>query len=109
MSYVYIIAILVLLYAVMHFFTEMGHRQKLAVIAVLLLIVGGAVLYNRSVDRQQAHVRAVLLDFNQHRTIECGGVKVNDGNFTLSVGTQSFIAKEGTPHAGQIFDAAGCK
>lgn len=109
MSYVYVIAVIGLLYAVMHFFTEMSHREKLQVAGVLLLIVIGAVAYNRSVDRENEHVRDVLLKFNQHQTLECGGVEVSDKHFTLSVGTQSFIAREGTPHAGQIFDAAGCR
>lgn len=109
MSYIYVIAVIGLLYAVMHFFTEMNHRQKLQVAGALLLIILAAVAYNRSTDQTNEHVREVLLKFNQHQTLECGGVEVNDKAFTLSVGTQSFIANEGTPHAGQIFDAAGCR
>jgi len=109
MSYLYIVAVLGLLYAVLHFFTEMGHREKLAVTGMLLLIVGGAVAYNRSVNAQQDHVRAVILKFNQHQWLECNGIEVSDKAFTLSVGTQSFIAKEGTAHAGQIINAAGCR
>ncbi|MHC3994097.1 hypothetical protein ACXWTF_04665 [Thiomicrolovo sp. ZZH C-3] len=109
MSYVYIVAVIALLYAGMHFFTELSHRQKLSMAGVVLLIIMGAVAWNRSVDAQQEHVRAVILKFNQHQTLECRGVEVNDRTFTLSVGTQSFIANAGTPHAGQIFDAAGCR
>jgi len=109
MSYVYIVAVVALLYAVMHFITELSHRQKLAIAGLLLLIVGGAVAWNRSVDAQQEHVRDVILKFHQHQTLECNGVEVNDRTFTLSVGTQSFIANEGTPQAGRIFDAAGCR
>jgi len=109
MSYLYVVAVIGLLYAVMHIFTEMDHRQKLLVSGTLLLLTAGAVAYNRSVDRAQAHVRDVLLRFNQHQTVTCRGVEINDTAFTLSVGTQSFIAGEGTPHAGQIFDAAGCR
>ena len=109
MSYLYIVAVIALLYALMHFFTEMNHGQKLAVSALLLLVVGGAVTYNRSVDATQEHVRDVILKFNQHQSLDCGGVEVNDRTFTLSVGTQSFIANEGTPHAGQIFEASGCR
>ena len=109
MSYLYIVAVIALLYAVMHYFTEMTHRQKLQVAAMLLVIVGAAVAYNRSADQTQAHVRAVILKFNQHQVLECRGVKVDDKTFTLSVGTQSFIANEGTPNAGRIFDAAGCR
>lgn len=109
MSYLYIVAVIALLYGVMHFFTEMGHRQKLQVAGGLLLVVVAAVAWNSSVDREQEHVRSVILKFNQHQTLECAGVEVNDGNYTLSIGTQSFIAKEGSPHAGRIFDAAGCQ
>ena len=109
MSYLYVVAMIALLYGVMHFFTEMSHRQKLLVAGGLLLVVIAAVAWNRHVDREQAHVRSVILKFNQHQTLECAGVKVNDVNYTLSIGTQSFIAKEGSPHAGRIFYAAGCR
>lgn len=109
MSYFYIVAVLALLYGGMHFFTGMTHRQKLQVTGGLLIIVAAAIAYNRMTDRTQAHVREMLLRFNQHDSLECGGVRVNDANFTLSVGTQSFIAHEGTQHAGQIFDAADCR
>lgn len=109
MSYAYIVAVIVLLYGVMHFFTEMTHRQKLQVAGGLLLVIAGAVAWNRSVDAEQEHVRTVILKFNQHQTLSCGGVEVDDKTFTLSVGTQSFIANEGTPNAGRIFDAAGCQ
>ena len=109
MSYLYVAAVIALLYAGMHFFTEMTHRQKLAVAGTLLVIIAAAVAYNRSVDASQEHLRAVILKFNQHQTLDCGGVEVNDRTFTLSVGTHSFIANEGTQYAGQIFNAAGCR
>jgi len=109
MSYLYILAVIILLYGGMHFFTEMTHRQKLQVTIILLLIVVAAAAYNAVSDKEQSHVREMILRFNQHETLECGGVQVNDINFTLSVGTQSFIAREGTKHAGRIFDAAGCR
>jgi len=109
MSYLYIIAFAALLYGAMHFLTELSHGQKLMVAGALLLIIAAAVAWNRSADAQQEHVRAVILKFKQHQTLQCGGVEVNDTQFTLSVGTQSFLAKEGTPHAGRIFNAAGCQ
>jgi hypothetical protein len=109
MSYLYIAAVIALLYAGMHFFTEMSHRQKLLVTGGLLVLIAAAVAYNRSVDAQQEHVRDVILKFNQHQTLDCGGIEVDDRTFTLSVGTQSFIANDGTPYAGQIIYAAGCR
>lgn len=109
MSAVYLVVFIALLYAVMHFFTQMSHRQKLQVSAGLLLVVAAAAAWNGYTDRKQAHVRSVILKFNQHKRLECAGVEVDDRNYTLSIGTQSFIAKAGSPHAGQIFDAAGCQ
>jgi ADP-ribosylglycohydrolase len=109
MSYLYALAVIGLLYLAMHFFTELTHRQKLAVSGVLILIVAAAALYNRSVERRQAYVRQMILNFNQHFTLECRGVEVSDKEFTLSVGTQSFIGNEGTPHAGEIFAASECE
>lgn len=109
MSALYFVSVIALLYGVMHFFTEMSHRRKLQVAGGLLLVVAAAAAWNSRADREQEHVRSVILKFNQHKSLECAGVEVNDGNYTLSIGTQSFIAKEGSPHAGQIFDAARCR
>lgn len=109
MNYLYIVAVIGLLYLAMHYFTEMAQRQKLGVIALLLVIVAAAALYNRSVTRDQAYVRQMILNFNQHFTLECNGVEVSDKAFTLSVGTQSFIGNEGTEHAGEIYPAAECE
>ena len=109
MRYLYAVALIGALYAVMHFFTEMTHRQKLSVMAVLLALVAAAGLYNRHVDEQQAYVRQMLLNFNQHYTLDCGGVEVSDKTFTLSTGTLSFIGNKGTPHAGEIYPAAECE
>lgn len=109
MSYLYVLALIGVLYGVMHFFTEMTHRQKLTVTAVLIAFVAAAALYNSSVDRQQAYVRQMILNFNQHFTLQCRGVEVSDKEFTLSVGTQSFIGNEGTEHAGEIYPAAECE
>lgn len=109
MSYLYALTVIGLLYFVMHFFTELSHKQKLGVTGVLMLIVAAAALYNRSVAHDQAYVREMILNFNQHYTLECSGVEVSDREFTLSVGTQSFIGKEGTPHAGEIYSASACE
>ncbi|HHH72686.1 MAG TPA: hypothetical protein ENL04_02550 [Sulfuricurvum sp.] len=109
MSYLYALAVIGLLYLVMHFFTELTHKQKLGVTGVLILIVAAAALYNRSVANDQAYVRQMILNFNQHYTLECRGVEVSDKAFTLSVGTQSFIGNVGTPHAGEIYAASECE
>ncbi len=109
MRYLYAVALLGALYAVLHYFTELSQKQKFGIVGLVLYVVAGAAAYNAYRSANDDHVRETVLRFERHETLECGGVKVNDRNYTYSVGTQSFIANEGTPNAGGIYTAADCR
>jgi len=49
-----------------------------------------------------------IIKFNQNKTIVCDGIDVNTTNFSLSIGTYTFIGLKNTPNYGQMISASTC-
>lgn len=109
MSYFYGLVVVFLFFSALHYFTALTMVQKLGVTAGLLLLVGGAVAYDAYAEKQRAHIREVEVRYGLHETLQCNGMEVNDTNYSYSVGTQSFIGREGTANAGRIISAVQCR
>jgi len=107
----YILGLLIvgLFFTVMHFYTELNAKQKLTATIVVLLFVMGAIFYNTLQSAKADHIRAVMLHFNQGKNIKCDEIDVTKINFTLSIGTQTFIGKPESTHAGKMIQASGCE
>jgi energy-coupling factor transporter transmembrane protein EcfT len=93
----------------LHYFTELTRHQKTMVTAVVLIIVLGAVTFNAYSNAQRDKMLNVVLKFNQNKTVQCNGVDVNNSNYTISIGTYTFIGKENTPNYAQMISAASCE
>lgn len=109
MRYLLGIIVVLLFFGVMHFFTELNVKQKIYATTMVSLFVVGAIFYNFLQAQESAHVKSVMLQFNQGKNLRCQGVYVNKINYTLSVGTQVFIAKEEREYAGKIISASECE
>lgn len=109
MAYILAIVIVIAFFAALHYFTELDTRQKSVVTLVVLVIVGGAVYYNKLQDKQRAHALEMHRQFEQGKTIICEGVEVNTTNFEYSDGTQIFIGKENTPHYTRMINVLQCR
>jgi c-di-AMP phosphodiesterase-like protein len=109
MAYIYGLIIVGLFFTVMHFFTELDLKQKMGATVLILLFVMGALYYNALQDEKAEHVRDVMLRFNQGKSLQCDGLEVDKNNFSLSVGTQTFIAREQTPYSGKMVAASECE
>jgi hypothetical protein len=108
-AYLFGLIVIALLLVVLHYFTELNAGQKGGTVLALALLIGGAIAYNNYTNAQSAHVRDIELRYNQGETIVCDGVDVNASNFSYSVGTQTFIGKEGSGHYNRMFHANGCR
>lgn len=108
MIYLLGVACALLLFLVLHFFTELAKKQKLAISASLLLVITLAVLYNAFADSKNKRLMSTITKFNQHQTVVCAGIKINDKDYTLSVGTHTFIGKKDTPLYGKMVSASEC-
>ena len=109
MAYIAGIVIVGLLFLTLHYFTELTHKQKALVSALVLAVVLSAVAFNTYTNAKTKRMLSAVMKFNQHKDIECDGVIVNDTNFTLSIGTYTFIGKENTQNYAQMISASTCK
>jgi len=109
MAYFAGIFIVGLFFGVMHFFTELNAKQKMLSTLIALLVVLGAIFYNLTQSHKADHVREIMRHFNQGKKIQCGEITVTNSDFTLSIGTQTFIGKKEGEHAGKMLQASGCE
>lgn len=109
MAYIAGIVIVGLIFLVLHYFTELTHKQKAVVIGVALFFVLFALAFNTYADTQRDKMLDVVARFNQNSTVKCDALDVNNTNFTLSVGTYTFIGKEKTPFHGQMISVSKCE
>ena len=109
MAYLYGLIIVGLFFGVMHFFTELNLSQKLQASLLVVVIISGAIFYNHLQQERAAHLRQILLDFEQGKEVRCQGYSVNNKTFTLSIGTQTFIAKKESKNVGVMLAASECE
>ena len=109
MAYIAGLVVVGFFFLALHYFTELTKHQKTLVTAIVLAIVLSAIAYNAYSTAQREKMLDVVMKFNQHQTITCNGVEVNDENYTLSVGTYTFIGKENTPNYARMISASTCE
>ncbi len=109
MAYIVGLVVVGLFFLVLHYFTELTRKQKTFVTGVALLLVLFALAFNTYADTQRDKMLDVVARFNQNATVKCGALDVNNTNFTLSIGTYTFIGKEKTPFNGQMISASKCE
>lgn len=109
MAYLLWFGIVALVFALLHYLTELSGKQKGIISLALALCVAGAIAYNIQSDRDRAHVIAIELKYQQGQTLLCQGIELNRSTFTYSVGTQSFVGNRGTPYYQQIINARECQ
>ena len=109
MAYIAGLVIVGFFFLSLHYFTELTKSQKATVTAIVLAIVLGAIAFNAYSASQRDTMLNAVLKFKQSKTVSCNGIDVNNSNYTLSVGTYTFIGKENTPNYGQMISASSCE
>ncbi|WP_434636397.1 hypothetical protein MLC35_07335 [Sulfurimonas sp. NW7] len=109
MAYIYGLIIVTLLFAALHYFTELDNSQKLLIGAILLFIILGAITYNKYNQAQRDKMLKTIIKYKQGKTITCNGVDVNADIYSLSTGTYTFIGKKNTPHYAEMISADSCE
>lgn len=109
MGYIFGLIVTALFFAAMHYFTELDKKQKITISAVLFAIITSATAFNIYSAKEQEKMLNVVMRFEQHKDVECNGITVNDANFSLSVGTYTFIGKKGTPNYDQMISVSECE
>ena len=109
MAYLAGIVIVGFFFLALHYFTELTSQQKLIISSVILAIILSAIGYNTYTSSQRDKMMNIVIKFKQNKTIICNGIDVNNSNYTLSVGTYTFIGKENTPNYGQMISVSSCE
>ncbi len=109
MAYIAGLVVVGLFFLALHYFTEVTKHQKMIISGVILAIVFGAIAFNTYSSSQRDKMMNVVLKFNQSKTVKCNDIDVNNSDFTLSIGTYTFIGKENTPNYGQMVSASTCE
>nr|WP_321268385.1 hypothetical protein [uncultured Sulfurimonas sp.] len=109
MAYIAGLFIVGLFFLVLHYFTELNKHQKIIITIVVLSTVLGAIAFNTYSNAQRDKMLNVVMKFNQNKTVHCDGIDVNNTNYTISIGTYTFIGKENTPNYGQMISASTCE
>ena len=109
MTYIAGLIIIGLFFLALNYFTNLTHSEKVSVIIVVLSILSIAIMYNEYTKQENQKLLDVTKRFNQNRTIKCDTVDVNNTNYTLSIGTYTFIGKENSPFSGDMISASDCE
>jgi hypothetical protein len=109
MAYIFGIVIVALFFMLLHYFTELNAKQKTGITLMALAIVGSAWGFNAYNDSQREKVAQIERKYNQGKKVECNGVEVTKEGFSYSVGTQTFIGREGTEHYTRMISAYECQ
>jgi hypothetical protein len=108
-AYIAGLIIVALFFFALHSFTELTKGQKIIISSVTLGIIFGAIAFNAYSSSQREKMMDVVLKFNQNKTVKCDGLDVNNSNYTLSIGTYTFIGKKNTPNYAQMISVSECK
>ena len=109
MAYLAGLVIVGFFFLALHYFTELSKHQKGIITAVVLAIVLSAIAFNAYSSSQRDKMMNVVTKFNQNKTVKCNGTDVNNSNYSLSIGTYTFIGKENTPNYAQMISASECE
>ncbi len=109
MAYLAGLVIVGFFFLVLHHFTELTKNEKIVVSIIVLSLVSSAIAYNAYSNAQTQKMNRVVMKFEQHKSVTCNGIEVNDQEYTLSIGTYTFIGKENTPNYTQMISASTCE
>lgn len=109
MAYIAGLVVVALIFFALHYFTEFSNKQKGVITTVLFVVVLSAIAFNGYSNAKSQKMLEVVMKFQQNSTIKCGQVDVNNSNFSLSIGTYTFIGKKETPFYGQMISVSSCE
>ena len=109
MAYILGLIIVIILFVILHYFTELSKKQMLITTAIFLSFVLGAIFYNSMQNNKRDAMLDVVTSFKQDKNITCNENTINSKEYTLSIGTYTFIGKENTPNYGRMISVSECE
>ena len=109
MTYIIGLLIVIIFFIAMRYFTEFDIYQQISIAVVILSILAVAVMYNEYTKQKSQKLLDVTLKYNQGKTIKCNGKDVNSTNYSLSIGTYTFIGRKNTANYEEMISASDCE
>ena len=109
MAYIAGLVITGIFFLTLHYFTELTKKQKLLVSVIILSIILSAIGFNKYKNIQRENMLNIVMKFNQGQSIKCDGVIIDSKNYSLSIGTYTFIGKEGTQNYSKMISVSTCR
>ena len=109
MAYIYGLIVVSLLFAALHYFTELNNSQKISISLVVLFVIGSAYAFNKYNTIKREQMLNAVIKFRQGKSILCDGVEVNATIYSLSIGTYTFIGKKNSSHYAEMISATTCE
>ncbi len=109
MTYLIGIIVIIIFFLAMRYFTEFDIYQQISIAIVILSIMAVALMYNEYTKQEEKKVLNAALKYNQGKTLRCNSKDVNNTTFSLSIGTYTFIGREGTVNAQEMISAYDCE
>jgi preprotein translocase subunit YajC len=109
MAYILGLVIVIILFMVLHYFTELSKKEMFITISIFLFLVFGAIYYNYIQNNQREAMLNVVISFKQGKNVTCHGDTINSKDYTISIGTYTFIGKKNTPNYGRMISVSECE
>ena len=109
MTYIIGLVLVGIFFLVMRYFTTFNTGQQISIATVILSIMAVAVMYNEYTKQESQKLLDVALKYNQGKTLRCKGKEVNSTNYSLSIGTYTFIGRENTANYEEMISASDCE
>ena len=94
MPYLYIVLAIVVLFILMHKFTELQMNQKIVITVVMAALIAAFYIFEQSSKKSSKQMHALRFAFEQGETLICDGKEVN--NKLYNYASRSLIGKKGT-------------
>jgi len=108
-TYIIGIIVVIVFFLAMRYFTEFDIYQQMSIAVVILSIMAVAVMYNEYTQQENQKILNATLKYKQGKTIKCAGKDLNNTTYSLSIGTYTFIGREGTNNAQEMISASDCE
>ena len=94
MAYLYIIAAIVVLFVLLHKFTELDMKAKISVSVVMLILVASFIFFEKSNTNSSKQKQTLLFAFEHGKSLVCGDIVVNKTLYNYA--SRSLIGKKGS-------------
>lgn len=94
MPYLYIIIAIVILFVVMHKFTELEMKQKVIITVIMTVLIAAFYIFEQSNTKKSKQMHTLRYAFEQGQTLICDDKEVN--NKLYNYASRSLIGKKGT-------------